>query len=170
MVELQQALPAGAGSVFERAGDEVELHELHPREAAVVSLHLTAEGIAEAIGGAFGEVAGAMATAGVDLAGPPFTRYFSFGPTFDAEAGFPVMRPAPDIGRVHPARLPGGRVASVVHIGPYESIKDTYGVLMARVGEMGLQPLGPMWEVYWSDPEAEPDPSTWRTEILLPVG
>ena len=35
---------------------------------------------------------------------------------------------------------------------------------------MGVQPLGPMWEIYWSDPEAEPDPATWRTEILVPIG
>ncbi len=126
------------------------------------------EGISEALGGAFGEVAESMEQAGVGLAGPPFTRYFSFGPAIEAEAGFPVMRPAPDIGRVHPGQLPGGRVASIVHIGPYDTLEATYGVLMARLGELGHVPTGPMWEIYWSDPDAEPDPATWRTEILVP--
>jgi effector-binding domain-containing protein len=170
MVDMQQRAMADAVSVFEREAGVVELRDAQPREAAVVTLHMTPDGIPEAIGSAFGEVAGAMTEAGVGLAGPPFTRYLSFGPVIDAEAGFPVMRPAPDVGRVHPGRLPGGRVASIIHVGPYDTLEATYDVLMQRLAATGLRPLGPMWEIYWSDPDAEPDPATWRTEILVPIG
>jgi effector-binding domain-containing protein len=40
---------------------------------------------------------------------------------------------------------------------------------MRTIGDWGHEPAGPMWEVYWTDPSAEPNPSTWRTEILIPV-
>jgi effector-binding domain-containing protein len=110
-----------------------------------------------------------MRQAGVDLAGAPFARYLSFGDRIRAEIGFPVMRPAPDIGRVVPGRLPGGRVASIVHVGSYDGLEQTYGLLTRWLAELGLQATGPLWEVYWSDPEVETDPATWRTEIFAPV-
>ena len=75
----------------------------------------------------------------------------------------------PRMGRVVPGRLPGGRVASIVHIGPFDGLEQTYGLMHRWLAELGLQPTGPLWEVYWSDPEAEPDPATWRTEIFAPI-
>jgi AraC family transcriptional regulator len=33
----------------------------------------------------------------------------------------------------------------------------------------GLEPAGAPWEVYVTDPGAEPDPSKWRTDIFFPV-
>lgn len=30
------------------------------------------------------------------------------------------------------------------------------------------KPAGDLWEVYFSDPASEPDPATWRTEIVQP--
>ena len=110
-----------------------------------------------------------MREAGVALAGPPFARYLAFEPRIRAEIGFPVQRPAPHVGRVFPGRLPGGRVASVVHIGSFDGLEHTYGLMHRWLAELGLRPTGPIWEVYWSDPEAEPDPATWRTEIFAPI-
>ena len=33
----------------------------------------------------------------------------------------------------------------------------------------GLEPAGVPWEVYVTDPGAEPDPSKWRTDLYFPV-
>jgi effector-binding domain-containing protein len=171
MVEMLQPTAVEPTAVFDRTPGELEIHELHPREAAIIRVAVPLAGMPAAIGDALGEVARCMGEAGVTLAGPPFTRYLAFSPEqIVAEAGFPVLRPAPAIGRVEPATLPGGRTASMVHPGPFETIERTYAHLMASLADVGLQPSGPMWEVYWSDPEAEPDPATWRTEILVPLG
>ena len=97
-----------------------------------------------------------MREAGVGLAGPPFARYLAFEPRIRAEIGFPVQRPAPHVGRVFPGRLPGGRVASIVHIGPFDGLERTYGLMHRWLAEMGLAPNGPIWEVYWSDPRRSP--------------
>jgi AraC family transcriptional regulator len=37
------------------------------------------------------------------------------------------------------------------------------------MGEHSLTPSDEMWEVYLSDPQTEPDPATWRTQIFWPV-
>ena len=146
-----------------------EIHRLAMRETAVIAVDVAQDELPGAIGAAIGEVETAMREAGVGLAGPPFARYLAFEPRIRAEIGFPVQRPAPHVGRVFPGRLPGGRVASVVHIGPYDGLERTYGLMHRWLAEMGLAPNGPIWEVYWSDPETEPDPATWRTEIFAPL-
>jgi hypothetical protein len=38
----------------------------------------------------------------------------------------------------------------------------------ARYHELGGELAGNAWEVYLSDPSAQPDPATWRTEIVQP--
>jgi effector-binding domain-containing protein len=116
------------------------------------------------------EVAEAMGDAGIELAGPPYTRYAAWGPELvTAEIGFPIRAEAPRIGRVVPGVLPGGRIASIIHVGPFDTIGDTYGLMERHLADLGNRDTGPMWETYWSDPEAQPDPATWRTEILVPV-
>jgi len=170
MVELTHPATGEPTTVFERTPGVMEIRDIRPRETAVIHVDVPVDMLPTAIGEAIGEIERHMAEAGVEVAGPPFVRYLNFGPLrILAEIGLPVWRPAPHVGRVFPARLPGGRVASVVHEGPYERLAATYVRLQAWLDDAGLRGTGPMWEVYWSDPEAEPDPATWRTEILMPV-
>jgi effector-binding domain-containing protein len=152
-----------------RPGGTPEIRRMAMRETAVVAIAVAPTEIGPAVGAAIMEVEAAMRTAGVDLAGPPFARYLAFEPRIRAEIGFPVLRPAPDIGRVVPGRLPGGRVASIVHVGPYETLEHSHAELVRWLAEMGIHPAGPLWEVYWSDPDEETDPATWRTEIFAPI-
>lgn len=170
MVEQLQPVAAEPSKVFERTPDEIEIHELHPRETAVIHVEVPPDRLPAAVREAIGEITSRMAEAGVGLAGPPFTRYLSFGPLrILAEIGCPVWRPAPHVGRVFPGRLPGGRAASMVHVGHLEDLATAYVRLQRQLDASGLHGTGPMWEVYWSDPGAEPDPATWRTEILIPL-
>ena len=156
-------------SAADRAVLEPEIHRVTMRETAVITIDGAADEMPAAIGSAILEVEAAMSEAGVGLDGPAFTRYLEMEPRIRAEVGFPVERPAPHVGRVYPGRLPGGRVASVIHVGPFEGLEHTYAALERWLGELGLHASGPMWEVYWSDPEKEPDPATWRTEIVEPL-
>lgn len=167
---VDTSAPVGMSTdVFSREPDVVEVHELHPRETAIVRATATMADVKSVIGDAFAEVVAACEKAGVGIAGPPFVRYLGWGGTIDMEVGFPVLRPAPTIGRVGPGQLPGGSIASIVHVGPYEMLHITYAKLQAWFETTGRTPGGVMWEVYWSDPEAERDPATWRTEILQPI-
>lgn len=174
MVEMQHPVslePTEPTPVFERRPGEVEIHQVHPREAAVVRATVAPDGLPGAIPAALIDVQRCAGESAVGLAGPPFVRYLEWGPErVVVDIGFPVVRPSPTIGDVRPATLPGGTVASIVHVGPYEGIAATYGRLRDWLVATGHGELGPMWEVYWTDPASEPDPSTWRTEIVVPLG
>ncbi len=170
MVVLLRPAAVKPAPIFDRATGDVEIHELHPQETAIVRVDVPVAELPIVIGDALREVSERMTTAGVELAGPPFTRYPSFDrDTVSAECGFPVLRPAPAVGRVGSSRLPGGLAASIVHLGPYETIDQTYDQLQRSLDDSGLHACGPMWEVYWTDPAMEPDPARWRTEIIVPI-
>lgn len=102
--------------------------------------------------------------------GPPFSMYHGM-PTdaVDVEAGFPVDGPITAGEGVVPGTLPAGRVVETTHVGPYETMRETYDKVLAFIREQGLTPSNDMWEVYLSDPQTEPDPATWRTQIYWPV-
>ncbi len=65
--------------------------------------------------------------------------------------------------------LPAGRAFEAMHVGPYETLPETYGAIMAKMQAEGLTPGDAMWEYYLSDPAAEPDPAVWKTLIIWPV-
>ena len=125
-------------------------------------------------GRAFHEAAEAAAACGLHIVGPPFGFYPQMpSATVVVEAGFPVSAPVTgDVGPrgdAHHLVLPGGRAVQVVHVGPYDTMDQTYADLESWMAGQGLRPSAGMWECYLSDPEVEPDPATWRTLIVCPL-
>ncbi|WP_434995668.1 GyrI-like domain-containing protein [Arthrobacter sp. Ld5] len=119
---------------------------------------------------AFRDTMAALQAQGVQPAGAPFGKYYGPpGAVVDVEAGFPVAAAIAPAGNVAPGSLPAGRTAEATHIGPYDTMTETYSELERYFTEAGLTPGPVMWESYLSDPEAEPDPAGWRTRICWPV-
>jgi len=151
-----------------------EIQDRGPQPALAIRLRSTIERIPALLSVALAEVWEAAEAAGLAPDGPPYTRYLS---PFDApggeieyEAGAPLLAPAPGAsGRAVPVELPGGMVAVAWHVGPYDALDETYGALLRWIGEQGRVVTGPMWEVYWTDPDTEPDPARWRTEVVVPI-
>lgn len=122
------------------------------------------------MGPLFGEVFGYAVQTGNQPSGMPFSRYHSMdGESVDFECGIPVNAPLEGTDRIKPGDLPGGKVVTVTHVGPYEGLGQTWSALFEWVGAQGLKPAGAPWEVYLTDPGAEPDSSKWRTQIFFPV-
>jgi effector-binding domain-containing protein len=119
---------------------------------------------------AFPQVLRVLGEQGAQPAGPPF-GFYPRAPTDTVEVvvGFPVASPIVAEGDVVPFELPGGRVVTGTHVGPYEELDTTYEQLVAWVAAENLELGTGMWERYLSDPSAEPDPATWRTEIVWPL-
>ena len=42
-------------------------------------------------------------------------------------------------------------------MGPYDALRQTWAALTEWMSSQGLQPAGAPWEVYVTDPGAEPD-------------
>jgi effector-binding domain-containing protein len=103
--------------------------------------------------------------------GPPFTRYHSTDnlEALDLEAGLPVADPMPGSARVKAGTLPGGEVIATDHIGSYEGLPNAGEALARWCKQEGRTAAGPNWEVYWTDPGAEKDPSKLRTEVVKPL-
>ena len=100
----------------------------------------------------------------------PFAIYHSMdGDMVDFECGIPTVSPMESVGRAQAGGLPGGTVATVTHMGPYDALRQTWAALTEWMSSQGLQPAGAPWEVYVTDPGAEPDQSKWRTDIFFPV-
>jgi len=75
-----------------------------------------------------------------------------------------VLAPGPftPTGRILASELPGGTVARAVHRGDYSRLGDTHAAVHAHIESRGLEPAGPLWEIYGHAP---PDPDDAETEI-----
>lgn len=63
--------------------------------------------------------------------------------------------------------LPGGRVAVLTHLGPYETLPSAWNQLMQFLDERGLRPGSHYGEVYVTEPTPTADPATMRTDIFV---
>ncbi len=128
------------------------------------------EEIGQVLGSLFGEVYGYIKEKGQEPAGMPHSIYYSMdGDSIDLQCGMPVQSPIERGDRIQAGELPAGTVATVTHAGPYEGLPKTWQALVEWIGSQGLQPTGAPWEVYVTDPGAEPDQSKWRTDLYFPV-
>lgn len=125
------------------------------------------------------EVHGWLAERAIPPAGPLFYRYRLIGDRterrFDLEVGFPVAEPVEGDGRVVAGSRPAGSYAVRVHHGHPDSIAGTHLALVEWTRERGRPPVrdGEAWvgmfEYYRTDPEVEPDPRRWETELAYLV-
>jgi DNA-binding transcriptional MerR regulator len=83
----------------------------------------------------------------------------------DAPVRTPFDPPAPlEVVTYEPTRAVVHR-----HVGPYERLHETYAALEQALAAAGTRPSGPAREIYETDPQEEPDPELWVTEIVWPV-
>ncbi len=130
----------------------------------------TMDKLAETMGSLFGEVYGYIQQSGQAPAGMPFTIYHSMeGDTLEIECGMAVASPMAGADRIRAGELPSGSMANVTHMGPYDDLPRTWAALTEWIKSQGLEGAGAPWEVYVTDPGAEPDLSKWRTDIFFPV-
>jgi effector-binding domain-containing protein len=137
---------------------------------AVIHLTVPRSEIQNVMGPGIGEVMAAVTAQGIAPAGPWFAHHFKMDPdTFDFEVGVPVNSPVVAVGRVKPGQLPAAKVARTVYHGPYEGLGAAWGKFEAWIATNGHTAAPDLWEVYLTDPSADPDPATWRTEFNRPL-
>lgn len=87
----------------------------------------------------------------------------------DVEVQLDVAAPFSSAGDVRCVEAPALDVAVGVLHGPYEGIGEVMADLGRWVGEHDLRIDGPMVNIYRVAPSDSPDPSSWVTEVCLPV-
>ena len=148
---------------------KIELRVLPSHHTAAVRETVTQDDLTEALGRMFQSVKAALGRQGVEPDGSPFARYHTFGEEIDLEAGVVVSSAIQPDGVVKPGELPAGPAAIAVHAGPYEGLAATYDAIDRWIKGTGRTASGGPWEIYLTDPSAEPDPTKWLTEIIWPV-
>jgi len=140
--------------------------------AATVRVTCEVDKVSATLAAIFPEVIGVIQTQGAEMTGPPFSRYHVIDVErgkIDLEAGITVKAPIEPSGRVKPSELPAGRTAMTWHVGSYHQLQQSYDRLGAWMRGEKLASRGGFWEIYWTDPGLEPDPSSWRTQLFWPV-
>ena len=116
------------------------------------------------------EIRAALKEQGIEPAGPWLTHHLKMEPgIFDFEIMVPVTRPVTEAGRVQPGELPATTVARTVYHGGYEGLGAAWPKLDAWIEEQGRTKAPSLWEVYLTDPGANPDPATWQTALNRPL-
>jgi effector-binding domain-containing protein len=152
---------------------DVELGQVEPQLVVVERQQIPMDGMPAFFDRVFGEIVAAVAAAGGTVVGPPFGWYHGMPTeTVDVSAGFPVQGlPVGSLeGELVVMERPGGQAATTMHVGPYDSLAQSYERVAQYVAEQtDLVAKDEMWEEYLTDPSAEPDPTTWQTRIVQPV-
>ena len=137
---------------------------------ACIRLTIPRAEIQRVMGPGLGEVMATLAAQGIAPAGPWLTHHLKMDPaTFDFEICVPVPRAVTPAGRVEPGLLPAATVARTVYHGPYEGLGGAWQEFEAWIASQGRKSRPSLWEVYLTDPRANPDPATWRTELNRPL-
>jgi effector-binding domain-containing protein len=127
------------------------------------------------------EVFGWLRQHGIAPGGAPFFRYnvIDMERQLEIEFGVPTNEGVAGDGRVRPGRLPAGRYASLLHRGHYDELYDANAVLIGWAKERAIRfdvektdagdKFGCRLEIYRTDPQEEPDPTKWETEVAIRV-
>jgi effector-binding domain-containing protein len=102
--------------------------------------------------------------------GPWFTHHFRRPiDFFDLEICFPVDSPINPDGDVHPGVWPAMTVARTVFHGNYAGLPGAWGELEAWMNAERHTGQGEFWERYTVNPNDDPNPDHWRTELNWPL-
>ena len=154
---------------------DIKIKEISERPTITIRESATMASIPVRIGKIYSEIITFMSKKGIAPAGAPFAYWHNMNSEsmnkglFDMECGFPVGAPVEGEGQIKASKLPGGKVATAMHIGPYETLVETYEAMQSWTKEKGYQVEDDMWEAYLTNPCEVPDKSKWMTEIFLPI-
>jgi effector-binding domain-containing protein len=152
---------------------QVHIKQLPHAHVVTKRAHTSLDRIGDAMNETLAEIEGEVTPPGA-ARGAPFAIYYNepFRPDdIDVELGVPIAAGAtvPEHGGIMVKDLPGGSFAYTTHVGSYGSLGAAYDALFAWIAKHGLKVKGPPRESYLVGPSADRSPSTYRTEIAVPV-
>jgi effector-binding domain-containing protein len=168
--EFAEGFPKGDWSDI-----EISVIEVEPMTVAYVSSSCSFEheAIAEALAAAYGEVMQYLGRNRLQPAGQPLAITVAHTrERWDFQACIPISampRRAPAVGaNVQIGEIQGGRVVKATHVGPYETLGQTYVKLEAYFAAHGLVEGERPWEQYVSDP-GDTEETKLITDVYYPI-
>ncbi len=148
---------------------QCEINERAAQPVLSIRTRVTVQDLARVSGQSYGAIAQYLGELGEQPAGAPFAAYYNMDmQDLDVELGFPVARPLLGKGEIQPGEIPGGLLASVMHIGPYADCGPAYEALTQFVKDHGHTATGVAYEMYLNDPSVTP-PEQLMTQVVFPL-
>jgi effector-binding domain-containing protein len=150
---------------------EIDIREVPEEHVLLIRERVPAKALSAVIPRDIDEVHGYLEELELGFHGPPFCVCPAPDERgqVDAEIGWPVAEPVEGHGRVKSAVFPHTRALVMKHVGPYETLADSYALLSAVIEDRGLTPSGSPREVYLTSPQEVADASEYETLIVWPV-
>jgi hypothetical protein len=150
---------------------DFHVETLKPQPFAYFTLTAQMSEMSEAMGAGFERLSAAFAKAKAEMAGMPLCHYTDYDEqSVTFELGFPARPDQVEALRAAGLSIgetPSGRSMKAIHIGPYDTIVETYNKMTEALKEQGLEGTKDMWEAYFSPPETPPEQI--KTEVIWPV-
>jgi effector-binding domain-containing protein len=146
---------------------------------AGIRVDVTTQELSTVIPQLIGEIISWMSQHGMAPSGPPLVRYHTIDmpSRLDIELGVPVTTPVAGNRQIKPGALPAGRYATLIYTGPYDGLLQANAALIDWAHTRGLQwdhwqdakgdAFRARYESYLTDPQQQPDPSQWQTEVAI---
>jgi effector-binding domain-containing protein len=132
---------------------------------AVIRGHVPANELSKFVPAACGEVWTFIRSAGLPRPGRHTALYLEGGVV---EVGAEVSEPFVGNGRVICSHLPGGRVVTTTHFGPYGRLGEAHAEIRHWCAEQGHRLSNVCWEIYGHWEESwNTDPAKIRTDVYL---
>jgi effector-binding domain-containing protein len=131
----------------------------------VIEAEIARSGIRGFLSSAFEQLSRVLSEKGIPAQGPPFARYRVNELTFGVTAGIPVARLPAATGRMRVGGIPGGLIASTIHVGSYDELPHAFHAVIQWAAGAGYRIAADPWESYLDGPDV-PHP---RTEVCFPV-
>jgi effector-binding domain-containing protein len=131
--------------------------------------------LGEKLGALYGEISAEAEKQGMHQAGAPVAiydkvEYLQNGDMkFWFKAGIPVDKAGKNSGRIMYWESETGNAVKCNYYGDYMNTGACHEAIDKYITDNSKTVSGPVWEVYVTDPGAEPDTAKWLTEIYYPV-
>ena len=110
------------------------------------------------------------ARSGIDMTGRPLVVYHRLDEKSAVfESGVPVDKKVAVTGRIQYKTIPGREHVVAHYYGSYDTLEDGHHAIQHWLQRHRRKTHGYTWEMYVTDPAAEPDTNKWLTRIYYPV-
>ncbi|MBY8983007.1 MAG: GyrI-like domain-containing protein [Candidatus Lokiarchaeota archaeon] len=145
---------------------EVKYLNTLPQKIISIREICKSEELSEKIGKNMQEIFQYIFKNGATPRGPPVAIFYKVDKKeIDVELGVPIVAPIKEKGKFKLSTTPGGKSAFTLYIGPYEKIDPAYNAIKNWVKDNGYEGTDIWWEVYCTNPQENPNPNDWKTEV-----
>jgi effector-binding domain-containing protein len=103
---------------------------------------------------------------GKPISGEAFVGYYNMDmENLDVEIGFTSAEPVPGNSKFTAGTIPGGKSASVLHVGSYAKLYEAHGALHDWMTKNGKESASGYYELYLNDPANTPEDQL-KTEVF----